>query len=222
MAYIAPTDKEKEEAEAKQATDAKAHGAEGRGGGGDVLTRIHVGLRVCALEDGAAGAASSSSCAASSSSSSSATSAPAPAVPVGDEWVVTVPPPAAGTSDFLILCDRYEWATRQWEMCVDVLAEGSKLAMRSPYLTDDRGYGKFDWFEGHVAASNTEPDNLWESLWISWGGGEDGDKRKDETTLAPLLLLLLTRRAAAPPPLQGAAALESTWERSPVRGKAIG
>ena len=69
-------------------------------------------------------------------------------------------------------------------MCVDVLTEGSKLAMRSPYMTDDRGYGKFDWFEGHVAGIRNEPDDLWESLWISWGGGEDGEERNDEARLA--------------------------------------
>ena len=99
------------------------------------LTRIHVGLKVCAQADQPGAeeeeraeeeAAAEGGAAGSADADDSSVVAKAGAVPEFEQWVVTVAPPAAGVTDFLILSDRYDHALNQWGMCLDASREDSR------------------------------------------------------------------------------------------------
>ena len=172
-------------------------------------TRIHVRLKVraglpphaaaqqaasgAAAAGGAPGGAEADDASVADAAAASNSAAPAgggalvpteaeAAVPVGEEWDVTVLPPAAGVSDYLILHDRYEWASRQWELCMDALAaeEGAKLAVKSDYLVDTSGWGKYEPYEGYVVGLRRDAPDLIESLWVRWAGDRDDDEEEGE------------------------------------------
>ena len=124
--------------------------------------RLHVELRVCAAEAARPAAAEAASSSAADVGSNSS-------VPDGENWVVTVPPPEAGCTDFLVLGGRYEHALKQWHIC----RAGGTLAFRSAFLTDN---GVFTWYNGHVLEVCGDPENLWEALLVTFEeGGTAGD-----------------------------------------------
>ena len=92
------------------------------------LVRIHAGLRV--LEQVSPGPPIAT-----------AESGGGGSLPTGEEWLVTVPAPAAGCTDYLVLESRYAHAANQWQLCAEALADGANLSIRMQFLA----HGALEW-----------------------------------------------------------------------------
>ena len=65
---------------------------------------------------------------------------------------------------------------------MDALAaeEGAKLAVKSDYLVDTSGWGKYEPYEGYVVGLRRDAPDLIESLWVRWAGDRDDDEEEGE------------------------------------------